>query len=42
MYLSEVKGKGGIVARVVAASQSAYCDTKITTFEVEFPRFILS
>ena len=42
MYLSEVKGKGGIVARVVAASQSAYCDTKMTTFEIEFPRFILA
>lgn len=41
MYNSEVKGKGCIVARVVADSVSE-SGKRITTMEVEFPRFILS
>lgn len=42
MYLSEVKGKGGIVARCVARSSSAYCDKIITTMELEYPRLVHS
>lgn len=39
MYKSEVRGKGGISARVVADSISPHGD-RITTFELEYPRFI--
>lgn len=42
MYKSQVKGKGCIVARVVADSVSSVNGQRVTTFEVEFPRFILS
>lgn len=41
-YLSEVFGKGCIVARVVAYSKSAHNNKKIITFELEYPRFIHS
>jgi len=41
VYKSEVKGKCGIVARVVADSVSEG-GTRITTFELEYPRFIHS
>lgn len=41
MYKSEVKGKGCIVARVVADSISE-SGKRITTMEVEFHRFILA
>ena len=42
MYKSSVVGKGGIIARVVADSVSSVNGKRITTFEVEFPRYILS
>tara|TARA_R110000851_G_scaffold187318_1_gene337105 strand:- start:14621 stop:15586 length:966 start_codon:yes stop_codon:yes gene_type:complete len=41
MYKSEVKGKGCIVARVVADSISEQ-GKRITTFEIEYPRFVHS
>ncbi len=42
MYKSEVTGKGCIVARVVADSIASNSCTRITTLEVEYPRFIHS
>lgn len=39
MYKSEVKGKGCIIARIVADSISEH-GKRITTFECEYPRFI--
>lgn len=42
MYKSEVKGKGCIVARVVADSVSSANGQRVTTFEVEYPRFLHS
>lgn len=41
MYKSEVQGKGCIVARVVADSVSE-SGKRITTLELEYPRFILA
>jgi len=41
-YKSEVFGKGGIIARVVAKSKSSVTGKVITTFEIDFPRMILS
>jgi len=41
-YKSEVIGKGGISARVVAKSVSAYSGTIITTWEYEAPKCILA
>jgi len=41
-YKSEVIGKGGISARIVAKSQSGYSGTIITTFEYEAPKCILA
>jgi thymidylate synthase ThyX len=41
-YKSEVIGKGGISARVVAHSKSAYSDTEIVTWEYEAPKCILA
>lgn len=41
-YKSEVKGKGGIVARVVAKSVSATSGTEIITWELEYPRIVHS
>lgn len=41
-YLSEVKGKSGTVARVVAYSQAENSGTKLTTFEYEAYRGILA
>lgn len=41
MYISEVKGKGNIIARVVADSISE-TGKRITTFELEYHRFIHS
>ncbi len=41
-YKSEYKGKGGIVARVVAHSKSAYSDKEIITIEYEAPKCILA
>lgn len=40
MYKSTVEGKGGIVARVVADSIAANSGKRITTLEIEYPRFI--
>lgn len=40
MYKSVVEGKGGISARVVADSVSSVNGKRITTFELEYPRFI--
>ena len=43
MYKAEVKGKGGIVARVVAKSANkSNPESVICTFELEYPRFIHS
>lgn len=39
--MTEIKGKGNIVARVVCDSISI-AGVRLTTFEVEFPRYILS
>jgi hypothetical protein len=41
MYKSVIEGKGGIVARIVADSVSE-SNKRITTFELEYPRFIHS
>lgn len=41
-YKSEVVGKNGISARVVAKSKSAYSDTIITTWEYDAPKCILA
>jgi len=41
-YKSEVIGKGGISARIVAKSKSAYSETIITTWEYEAPKCILA
>jgi len=41
-YKSEVIGKNGISARVVAKSKSAYSDTIITTWEYDAPKCILA
>jgi hypothetical protein len=41
-YKSEVIGEGGISARVVAKSVSAYSGTVITTWEYEAPKCILA
>jgi len=41
-YKSEVIGKGGISARVVAHSKSAYSGQEIVTFEYEAPKCILA
>lgn len=41
MYQKVVEGKGGIIARIVADSVSEAGD-RITTFEIEYPRFIHS
>ena len=41
-YKSEAQGKGGIVARVVAHSKSAYSGKEIITFEYEAPKCILA
>lgn len=41
-YLSEVKGRSGTVARVVAYSQAANSGTKLITFEYEAYRGILA
>lgn len=41
-YKSEVKGKGGISARVVAKSISAYSGQEIVTWEYDAPKSILS
>ena len=41
-YKSEVIGKNGISARVVAKSKSAYSDTIITTWEFDAPKCILA
>ncbi len=41
-YKSEVVGKGGISARVVAASYSLKSDVEIITWELEYPRIIHS
>ena len=41
MYKSVIEGKGGIVARIVADSVSEN-GKRITTFELEYPRFIHS
>lgn len=41
-YKSEVIGKGGISARVVAHSKSAYSGKEIITFEYEMPKCILA
>jgi len=38
----EVKGKGGISAKIVADSISSVNGKRITTFELEYPRFIHS
>ena len=40
MYVNEVKGKGCIVARVVADSMSESASIRITTLELEYPRWI--
>lgn len=41
-YKSEVKGKGGIIARVVAKSGSVPTGDIFTTWEVEYPRLVHS
>jgi thymidylate synthase ThyX len=41
-YKSEYKGKGGIIARVVDHSKSAYSGKEIVTFEYESPKCILA
>ena len=41
-YKSEVIGKNGIAARIVAKSKSAYSDTIIPTWECDFPKCILA
>jgi len=41
-YKSEVKGEGGIVARVVASSYAPASDSQIITWELEYPRIIHS
>lgn len=41
-YKSEVIGKNGISARVVAKSKSAHSDTVITTWEYDAPKCILA
>lgn len=41
-YKSEVEGKGGIIARVVAKSSSTQSDDILTTWEVEYPRIVHS
>jgi len=41
-YKSEVIGKGGIFARVVAHSKASYIGTEIVTFEYEAPKCILA
>lgn len=41
-YKSEVVGKGGIAARVVAHSKSAYSGQEIATWEYEAPKCILA
>lgn len=41
-YKSEVYGKGGIYAKVVAHSKSAYSGQEIVTFEYEMPKCILA
>jgi len=41
-YKSEVEGKAGIIARVVAKSVSSITGKVITTYELEYPRFIHS
>ncbi len=41
-YKSEVMGKGGIYAKVVAHSKSAYSGKEIITFEYEMPKCILA
>lgn len=41
-YKSEVKGKGGISARVVAKSVSAYSGQEIVTWEYDAPKCILA
>lgn len=38
----EVKGKGGISAKIIADSVSSVNGQRITTFELEYPRFILA
>lgn len=38
----EVKGKGGISAKIIADSVSSVNGQRITTFELEYPRFIHS
>lgn len=42
MYKATVEGKGGITARIVADSVSSVNGKRITTFELEYPRFIHS
>ena len=41
-YVSEVKGECGIVARVVAKSFNPLLNKTITTFELEYPRYVHS
>lgn len=41
-YKSEIIGKGGVTARVVAHSKSAYSGKEIVTFEYEAPKCILA
>lgn len=41
-YKSEVVGNGGISARIVAHSKSAYSDTEVVTWEYEAPKCILA
>ena len=41
-YKSEVIGKGGISARIVAHSKSAYSGTEVVTWEYEAPKCILA
>ena len=42
MYIIEKQGLGGITARIVADSISLQDGTRLTTFELEYPRFIHS
>lgn len=39
-YRKELIGKGGITAKIVADSRSTRTNIRITTFELEYPRFI--
>lgn len=42
MYKQEIEGRGCIRARIVADSVASNSGTRITTFELEYPRFIHS